>query len=114
MIDFACKKFNLNEIIKCSLGLSKADYKLFSFLLYQHSEMTTNEISLQIGLDRTTIQKSVKKLVEKGVVLRLQENLSKGGYIYKYRIKEKEILKNKIIKILRFWSEKAEEEIRHW
>jgi len=114
MIDFACKKFDINEIIKCSLGLSRADYKLFNFLLGSGEELTTSDISEKIGLDRTTVQKSVKSLVGKGVVVRLQENLDKGGYMFRYRIKDKELLKKQIISILTSWSAKAEEEIRRW
>ena len=114
MIDFACKKFDMSEIIRCSLGLTRSDYKLFSFLLYQPNEMTTKEISSKIGLDRTTIQKSIKVLVEKDVAIRLQENLQKGGYIFKYKIKEKEILKKNMEKILKTWSDNALVEIKRW
>ncbi len=114
MIDFACKKFDLTEIIKCSLGLTKADHKLFNYLLYQDQPLTTNEIAEKTGLDRTTIQKSIKKLVEKNVAVRMQENLSRGGYLFKYHIKEKDILKKNIIAILKNWSQKAEDEVRNW
>ena len=114
MIDFGCKKFGIEDIIKCSLGLSRADYKLFSFLLYQQDDLTTQEIAATLGLDRTTVQKSIKNLVTKNVVIRLQENLEKGGYLFKYRIKDKEILKRNILTILSSWTSNAEEEIRRW
>jgi predicted transcriptional regulator len=114
MIDFACKKFDLKEIIRCSFGISRSDFKLFEFLLVQSDEMTTAEISKAVSLDRTTVQKSIKKLVEKEVVKRLQINLERGGYLYRYQIKDKDLLKRNIIRIIRSWADQAEQGIKDW
>ena len=114
MIDFACKKFGIDEVIRCSFGLSKSDYKLFTFLLAQDDEMTANEISDAIGLDRTTVQKAIKKLASRQVVIRMQLNLERGGYLYRYRIKDKELLKKNIVTIIQLWAQKAQEEIGNW
>lgn len=114
MIDFACKSFNVNEVIMCSLGLSRADFRLLDFLLMEEKPLTASQISKKLNLDRTTVQKSIKRLVEKGVVARHQTNLKRGGYIFNYMLIEKEILKKRILGILNAWSEKAGDEIRRW
>jgi len=114
MIDFACKKFNIDEIIRCSLGLSKSDYRLFNFLLYADSELTAIKIAEKNRIDRTTVQKTIKKLTEKNIVTRFQKNLEKGGYIFTYRIKDKQILKKNILSIIKNWSENAQNEIERW
>ena len=33
MIDFACKKIDINETIRCSLNLTKAEFKIFEFFM---------------------------------------------------------------------------------
>jgi len=114
MIDFACKTFKLDEVIKCGLGLSKADIKLMKFLLSDEDWVTTSDLSKKLSLNLTTIQRSVKKLYEKGVVLRSQENLDSGGYIFLYKIKPKAALKDLIMGIVKNWVRTVEKEFEKW
>ncbi len=64
-------------------------------------------------LDRTTIQKAIKKLVEKDLANRIQNNISKGGYTFLYTINNKEEIKNKIKETIRRWSKAVEEVINN-
>ena len=115
MIDFACKQFNLDEIIKCAFGLSKADLKIMKFLMKnENKSFTTDEISAKLLLDLTTIQRGVKKLSEKNVILRTQENLDKGGYVFIYRIKSRKAISETVMKIVNNWSKKVEYELNSW
>ena len=41
MIDFACKRFEIDKIIKCGLNLSKADFKVMKELLTKDDYVTT-------------------------------------------------------------------------
>jgi predicted transcriptional regulator len=114
MIDFACRKIRLDELIRCSLALSKADYFLFSFLLESEKVHTVQDLSKKLSLDRTTVQKSIKKLVECGVVDSFQENLSPGGYRYIYRIKDKPMIKKMILAIVTRWNANVTRTIENW
>ena len=50
MIDFACKKFDLEEVIKCVLGLSKSEFRLLKFLENYKKKSTTEELSKKLKL----------------------------------------------------------------
>ncbi|MFO7711005.1 MAG: helix-turn-helix domain-containing protein [Candidatus Woesearchaeota archaeon] len=114
MLNFACKTFDMQDIIRCSLGLSKSECRLLNFLLGEHEALTTSEIAKRLDIDRTTVQKSIKALVEKDVVKRLQENLDKGGYIFRYIIKDKDIIRNKIKRNVSFWYENVMAGLEKW
>ncbi len=115
MIDFACKKFDLKEIIKCGLGLSKADCNIMMFLMDNPSEFyTTEKIASKLGLNLSTAQRAVKKLTEKGILLRLQNNLHSGGYEFAYKIKDKKKVREIILDIVKNWVKKVEEELEKW
>lgn len=114
MIDFACKKLDIEEVVKCSLSLSKSDYKILKYLMGNNSSHSTEKLASKIGLDKSTVQRSVKKLREKGLVSRGQINQSVGGYLFTYKIKEKEKIINLIIKIIDGWVENVHSEIRNW
>jgi len=115
MIDFACKKFDLSEIIRCSLNLTKTEFKIIEYLIKNtQNEFATNEISKKLKISLSTTQKSIKKINEKGLIKRSQRNLKKGGYIFIYSIKKKLILKKKILEIIHNWITKVEKEIKKW
>lgn len=114
MIDFACKKINLNEIIKCSFGLGKADIKILNFLISHKTKQSSNQILEKIRLDLSTIQRSLKKLHEKDLIKRFQENLNNGGYIYYYESINKSIIKKMLMDVVHAWTNKVEKEFDKW
>lgn len=113
-MDFACKQIKFQELIKCSFGMNKTDYNLLIFLLKNKEYLTVMEISKLTKLDRTTIQKSMKRLHEKDLVVKHQDNLDKGGYIYSYIIKDKKYIKNMMHKIIDTWVNSVTHEISKW
>ena len=114
MIDFACKKFDLEEVIKCSLGLSKSEFRLLKFLIDKNKEFTTEDLSKKLNLDKSTIQRAVKKMHEGGPIRRGQINQSVGGYVFLYRIKDKKEIREIVSKIVEGWVKVFHEKIRNW
>lgn len=115
MIDFACKQFNLNEIIKCGLSLTKKELEIMKYFVENRNrEHTTKEISKRLKLNLTTIQKAVKKLYDKQIILRHQKNLENGGYVYTYECNTKINIRKILKKIIRNWSDKVEKQIDKW
>ena len=114
MIDFACKTFDLEEVIKCSLGLSKSEFRLLKFFLERNRRFTTGELSTNLGLDKSTIQRGVKKLHEKNLVTRSQINQSNGGYLFLYMIKDKDKIRKVILDTVNGWVEVFHEKLSKW
>ena len=113
MIDFACKKFDLREVIRCSFNLTKTEFRVMEYMVENlNREFTTREISEIFKIGLSTSQKVINKINKEGLVKRSQKNLEKGGYIFIYSIKQKQILKQKILEIIRDWTEKVELEIK--
>lgn len=111
MIDFACRRFDLNEIIKCSLGITKAEKVIMDFFISNSEEFNSTEISERTRLQLSTVQKALKKLHEKNILLRSQKNLDNGGYVFVYRANSKQEIRQIIKDIIRGWSEKVEKEV---
>lgn len=115
MIDFACKKFNIEDVVKCSLALSKSDFIILKFLSKDSGKkFGTGELSKELGFDKSTIQRSVKRLHEKNLISRSQINQSVGGYLFLYYIKDKEKINSMILGIVDNWYKTVEENIRKW
>lgn len=115
MIDFACKKFNVNDVIKCSLGLTKAEFEIFNYMLESKKDECSSSSMAKIkNLDLSTVQRTLKKLMEKDIAKRRQVNLGNGGYEYFYRINDRKKICDKIILIIHDWSTKVEKEVKQW
>ena len=115
MIDFACKEFKMSDVIKCALNLTRADLQVTEYFLTQCNEWcNTDCIAKRTGLELSTIQRSVKKLTDKDILIKSQKNLDGGGYSYLYMIKDKEELKKMIMDIVCGWMNKVERELEAW
>jgi len=67
-MDFACRKISRDEILKCSLGLTKSEIKILKFFINNSNEFyPTDDLSEKLNLKLSTIQKAVKKLHEKEI-----------------------------------------------
>jgi len=115
MVNFACKQFEIEAIIKCGLGLTKADCKVIQFLLKNNAEWFTSEtIAKKLNFNLTTIQRSLKRLTERDITIRSQNNLDHGGYIYLYQAKGKKEIRKTIMDIINSWTKKVEKELEEW
>ncbi|MBD3313040.1 MarR family transcriptional regulator [Candidatus Woesearchaeota archaeon] len=113
MIDFACRRFSIEDVIKCSLGLTRADLRVLRFLLDNSiDEFSTDDIAESLKLNLSTVQRAVKKLHEKGVASRKQENLSNGGYLYNYQSSGRNALRKAVMETIESWSERVDKELR--
>jgi len=113
-IDFACKRVPIEEIIKCSFALNKTDYLVFKTLTAAKVEIPIQDIQDSIGKDRTTIQRSIKNLINKELIHRRQINLDSGGYMFYYCIKKKEEIKKQIYTNFENWQGKVLDELNNW
>lgn len=115
MIDFACKRFRLDEIIKCSLGLTKTDYRVLELLIaHDETAFTTQEIAEELNIDLSSAQRSCKKLHETTTIRRGQENYESGGYSYTYQAASKKHIRQTIADIIDNWSSKVKSSLKHW
>lgn len=114
MIDFACKKFDVEEVVKCVLSLSKSDYRILKFLMGSNESLTTENLAAELSLDKSTVQRGVKSLHSRGLLFRTQMNKSSGGYIFLYRVKEKEKIRKMISDVIDNWVNVFHKKIREW
>jgi len=112
MITFACRKIKIEEIIRCALALNKTEYNVFMFLLDKGQSFRAIEIAKNLNVDRTTVQKALKSLLEKNLIRRIQKNLVRGGYVFLYSMKDKEEIKKRVIEIIERWYNAAVEKIK--
>jgi predicted transcriptional regulator len=115
MIDFACKEFKVEDVIKCALNLTKADLKVMRYFLNGADQWAdTESLSKALELDISTIQRSVKKLHEKEILQRSQQNLDGGGYIFRYKAHSRAKIKDIVMTVVNSWADHVGQELEKW
>lgn len=115
MIDFACKQFVIDDIIKCAFGLTRSEFKVFKMLVDNpHEIFVSSVIATSLSLDVSTVQRAMKKLNEQEVIVRSQSNFSKGGYEFSYQLKDHEFIRKKIHNLLKNWLVHVDDALTRW
>ena len=114
-MDFACKELKVEDVIKCALNLTKADLKVMRYFLNETDQWEdTESLSNALELDISTIQRSVKKLYDKEILQRSQQNLDGGGYIFRYKAHSRAKIKEIIMNVVSSWAERFGQELEKW
>lgn len=113
MIDFACKKLDLNEVMRCGFGITKTEQELLNFLI-NSDWRTASHVAKHLGISLATAQRSLKNLHEKNLIERMQLNLDKGGYLFSYRARDKSFIKSEIKIILDGWIKNVDSSLQKW
>jgi predicted transcriptional regulator len=114
MLNFACHSFDIEEVIRCGLALSKTDYNILNFLIKNKKGLDSKEISKFLKIDLSTAQRSLKRLRERKLIRRQQINSTTGGYNLFYRSIQKEEISEILQKIVNIWSKKVKKELEDW
>jgi len=108
-MNYDCGRVDVEELLACSLNLKKSEFRIFKLLFKEENALTAIELSDKLTLDRTTVQKILKKFLDQSLVQRFQENLDNGGYLFRYKVRDKLEIKKHIKQILTNWYSKGNE-----
>lgn len=114
MISFACMKIEWDDLIRCSFELNKTACKVLMFMVRDGKEHSISKIAKMLRLERSSVQKAIKTLVERKLILRRQMNLDKGGYKFFYIVKDIEKIKEEMVIIIDNWQQNVKEKIKTW
>ncbi len=114
MVEYMCKQFEFNSLVKCSFSLSDSELKIFLELMKCNNPICVVALSKKIKRDRSTIQKVMKTLLEKDLVFKKKINLEEGGYIFYYSPRSKSELKKQMLDSIKVWHSNVKKEIMKW
>ena len=49
MIDFGCREFDLDDIMKCGLGLTKAEFRVMRYLVQHPEELRQPQLEARLS-----------------------------------------------------------------
>jgi len=76
------QKVEASDVMHCFLGLRNLEIDVYFYLL--KGQATVKEVAEALGRNRSTIQRAIQNLVQRGFAHRRTRTLRKGGYVYVY------------------------------
>ncbi|MCX8172229.1 MAG: ArsR family transcriptional regulator [Archaeoglobaceae archaeon] len=104
-MEFECDE-HFRCTLKCALDIGCQDFEVYIALL-RKNPATIEDISELVGKDKSTVYKSIQKLLEKGLVERDYRILRGGGYRYLYKPIPFSEFKVIIMRALETWGKKV-------
>jgi predicted transcriptional regulator len=98
------------EIIKCTLGIKSTEIQAYC-ILANKGPVTIQEATTILRKSRSTAQRLLQNLVEKGLATREEELIGLGGYKYVYKPVPPERIKWTIQMNLEQWYNKMQTEL---
>jgi predicted transcriptional regulator len=98
------------ELIKCALGMKTTEIQAYCVLV-NAGPQTVQDATDMLDKSRSTAQRLLQNLVEKGLATREEELIGLGGYKYIYRAVPPERLKDSIRETLDTWHERMISEL---
>lgn len=98
------------ELMKCALGIKHTEIQAYCILVNQ-GPLSIQESVEYLDRSRSTAQRLLQNLVEKGLASREEELIGLGGYKFIYRAVSPERLKNSISQTIDNWYIRMMEEL---
>lgn len=98
------------ELMRCALGIKTTEIRAYCILVNK-GPITIQEATEFMNKSRSTAQRLLQNLVEKGLAIRDEELIGLGGYKFIYRPVPPEMLKASIKDSLDRWYKKMIEEL---
>jgi len=98
------------ELMRCALGIKTTEIRAYCVLVAK-GPITIQEATEFMGKSRSTAQRLLQNLVEKGLAIREEELIGLGGYKFLYKSIPPETLKASIRNALDRWYEKMVSEL---
>lgn len=94
-----------HDLVQCAFSLSEFDLEVYQ-KLHESGPIRADELAEIIGRDRSTVYRSLKKLLSCGLCNRETKSLEKGGYYHLYGAVSKKKVKAKLEECISEWHEK--------
>ena len=98
------------ELMRCALGIKTTEIRAYCVLVNK-GPITIQEATEHMNKSRSTVQRLLQNLVEKGLAARNEELIGLGGYKFIYKPVPPEMLKTSIRDSLDRWYMKMIEEL---
>lgn len=96
--DMACE-----GLLECFHGLKELDKVCFRALVESDERLTIDDIAAEVDRERSTVYRSIQRLMQAGFVQKDQVNYDDGGYYHVYSPRDADEIADEMQRLLNDW-----------
>ena len=101
------KKSTCKELLHCISNLNKSDIQIYH-LLKEFGPSTVEKLAERIHKNRSTVYRSLQRLMFSGICEKMPQSLKSGGYVHLYNCSDLTAIKNSIKSCVDVWFDNLE------
>ena len=90
-------------LLECFHGLKQLDKECFRALVAESEPLTVDEVAAQVDRERSTVYRSIQRLMQAGFVQKEQINYDDGGYYHVYHPTDADEIADEMQRVLNDW-----------
>jgi len=90
-------------LLSCLHGLKPLDEECFRTLAHSDEPLTVDEVAERVDRERSTAYRSIKRLLDTGLVRQAQVNYDQGGYYHVYQPADPDEVADDMQRLLNDW-----------
>jgi predicted transcriptional regulator len=91
-----------HDLVQCAFSLAEFEVAVY-YQLSQTGPLRADELAAKMGKDRSTVYRSLQKLMTCGMVYRETKSIERGGYFHLYKAIGKELLRERLERCVNDW-----------
>lgn len=103
MAEYLRKDMECEGLLECMHGLKELDKQIFRTLVETPEPLTIDEIAEEMDRERSTVYRSVQRLLQAGFIQKEQINYDQGGYYHVYEPTDPENVADDMQRMLNEW-----------
>lgn len=96
--DMACE-----GLLECFHGLKQLDKHCFQVLVKSSDPLTVDDVAEEVDRERSTVYRSIQRLLNTGIIQKEQVNYKNGGYYHVYYPTDPEDVTDTMQRMLNDW-----------
>lgn len=103
MADYLRRDMQCEGLLECVHGLKDLDRECYRVLVKTGEPLDVDEVSEEVDRERSTVYRSIQRLMRAGFVRKEQVNYDEGGYYYVYYPADVEEVTEEMRRMLNEW-----------
>jgi predicted transcriptional regulator len=91
-----------HDLVQCAFSLAEFEVEVY-YRLSQSGPLRADELAAKMGKDRSTVYRSLQKLMTCGMVYRETKSIERGGYFHIYTAIGKDLLRERLERCVNDW-----------
>jgi len=91
-----------HDLVQCAFSLAEFEVEVY-YRLSQSGPLRADELAAKMSKDRSTVYRSLQKLMTCGMVYRETKSIERGGYFHIYTAIGKDLLRERLERCVNDW-----------